>query len=220
MDLFRTGYFTIQDESAALPALLIDPRPGEKVIDLCAAPGGKTTAMAELMKNQGEVIAVDKYEPKLAQIRGAAERLGLKNITPVLGDGLTFGHDQVDRVLIDAPCSGLGILTKKPDIKWKREARDIGVLARIQRDLLENGAGLVKPGGVLVYSTCTTEPEENEQVVRGFLEKHPEFRLEDAGDFVSKDLVTQEGYVATFPHRHGMDGSFAVRLRKMPEAGR
>jgi 16S rRNA (cytosine967-C5)-methyltransferase len=220
MDLFRTGYFTIQDESAALPSLLVDPRPGEKVIDLCAAPGGKTTAMAELMKNQGEVIAVDKYEAKLSQIRGSAERLGLKNITPVLGDGLTFEHDPVDRVLIDAPCSGFGILTKKPDIKWKREARDIVVLARIQHNLLENGARLVKPGGVLVYSTCSIEPEENEQVVRGFLDKHPEFRLEDAGGFVSKDLVTHEGYVATYPHRHGMDGSFAARLVKTTEAER
>jgi 16S rRNA (cytosine967-C5)-methyltransferase len=219
MDLFRTGYFTIQDESAALPSLLVDPRPGETVIDLCAAPGGKTTGMAELMKNQGEVIAVDKYEAKLSQIRGAAERLGLRNITPVLADGLSFEHHQVDRVLIDAPCSGVGILTKKPDIKWKREARDIPVLAHLQHDLLENGARLVKPGGVLVYSTCSIEPEENEQVVRTFLEQHPEFRLEDGRNFVSKDLVTAEGYVATYPHRHGMDGSFAVRLLKSPVAG-
>ena len=221
MELFRAGFFTIQDESAALPSLLVDPRPGDTVVDLCAAPGGKTTGMAELMKNQGEIIALDRYEPKLAQIRGAAERLGLKNITPVLGDGMTFQHAPVDRVLIDAPCSGFGILTKKPDIKWKRESKDIGALARMQQDLLENGAGLVKPGGVLVYSTCTIEPEENEQTVRSFLARHPEFHLEDAREFVSKDLVTPEGFVATYPHRHGMDGSFAARMLKAgePSAG-
>lgn len=214
MELFRAGYFTIQDESAALPSLLVDPRPGETVLDLCAAPGGKTTAMAELMKNQGEIIAVDRYEAKIAQIRGAAERLGLRNITAVTGDALAFERDPVDRVLIDAPCSGTGILTKKPDIKWKREVRDILALARIQADLLENGARLVRAGGVLVYSTCSIEPEENEQIVRGFLVRHPEFRLENAREFVSRALVTDEGFVATYPHRHGMDGSFAVRLRR------
>ncbi len=212
MDLFRAGYFTIQDESAALPALLVDPRPGERVLDLCAAPGGKTTAMSEMMQNQGEIIAVDRYDAKIAQIRGAAERLGLKNVTAVVADALTFDCEPVDRVLIDAPCSGTGILTKKPDIKWKREARDIPALARIQSDLMENGARLVRPGGVMVYSTCSIEPEENEQIFRGFLGRHPEYRLEDAREFVSKALVTEEGSVATYPHRHGMDGSFAVRL--------
>jgi 16S rRNA (cytosine967-C5)-methyltransferase len=220
MDLFRTGFFTIQDESAALPPALVDPQPGETIVDLCAAPGGKTTGMAELMKNQGTIIAIDRYEQKLAQIRGAAERLGLKNIAPLLGDGLTFDHAPVDRVLIDAPCSGTGVLTKKPDIKWKREARDILALVRIQRDLLESGARLVKEGGVLVYSTCSLEPEENEQVIRGFLSSHPEFTLENARDFVSQALVTEEGFVTTYPHRHGMDGSFAARMRRTAGSGR
>jgi 16S rRNA (cytosine967-C5)-methyltransferase len=108
---------------------------------------------------------------------------------------------------------------KKPDIKWKREARDIIALARIQRDLLENASRLVKEGGILVYSTCSLEPEENEQVIRAFLASHPEFALEDAGAFVHHALVTEEGFVTTFPHRHGMDGSFAARMRKTAGTG-
>lgn len=214
MDLFRSGYFTIQDESAALPCLLLDPKPGDQIIDLCAAPGGKTTNMAELMENKGEILAVDRHEAKLTQIKGSAERLGLTNIKLVQADGTEMQHDPVDRVLVDAPCSGLGVLMKKPDMKWKRELQDLPNLIRLQLALLENAALLLKPGGVLVYSTCTTEPEENEQIVRAFLNRHPEFLLENAGPFVSHDLVTKEGFVQTFPHKHGMDGSFAARLVK------
>jgi 16S rRNA (cytosine967-C5)-methyltransferase len=214
MDLFRNGYFTIQDESAALPCLLLDPKPGDQVIDLCAAPGGKTTNMAELMENKGVILAVDRHEAKLNQIKGSAERLGLTNIKLIQADGTQMQLEPVDRVLVDAPCSGLGVLMKKPDMKWKREFQDLPALIQLQLALLENAARLLKPGGVLVYSTCTTEPEENEEVVRTFLNRHPEFLLENAGPFVSHDLVTKEGFVQTFPHRHGMDGSFAARLVK------
>jgi 16S rRNA (cytosine967-C5)-methyltransferase len=218
MDLFRNGFFTIQDESAALPCLLLDPKAGERVIDLCAAPGGKTTNIAELMGDRGSILAVDKYEAKLHQIKGSADRLGITCITKVQGDGAAIEHEPVDRVLIDAPCSGLGVLMKKPDIKWKRENTDIPGLVRLQKSLLENAARLLKPGGVMVYSTCTTEPEENEQIVHGFLEQHSDFVLGDAGQFVSHDLVSKEGFVRTFPHRHGMDGSFAARLVKRADA--
>ena len=213
-EMFRSGIFTIQDESAALPCLLLGARPGERVLDLCAAPGGKTTHIAEIMKNQGEVIALDKYEVKLGFIRSACERLGLKNVTTIVGDATTYEHAPVDRVLLDAPCSGLGVLTKKPDLKWKRDVSDIVKLHQIQCELLHNAAALLKPGGVLVYSTCTTEPEENQEVVRKFLATHPEFQLESAAGFVSRDLVNSEGFIETFPHKHGMDGSFAARLVK------
>jgi 16S rRNA (cytosine967-C5)-methyltransferase len=219
MELFRNGYFTIQDESAALPCLLLDPRPGETVIDLCAAPGGKTTNIAELMENRGSIIALDKYDAKLHQIKASIDRLGLTCINLVQGDGATIELPPVDRVLVDAPCSGLGVLMKKPDMKWKRENTDLPGLVRLQKSLLENGARLLKPGGVLVYSTCTTEPEENEEIVHGFLRTHPEFTLQDAGQFVSHDLVTSEGFVQTFPHHHGMDGSFAARLVQRVESG-
>ena len=212
MELFRTGMFTVQDESAALPTLLLDPRPGERVIDLCAAPGGKTTNIAETMNNEGEVIAVDRHEAKLALIRTSCERLGLRNVTLREADSTVMEAAQADRVLLDAPCSGLGVLAKKPDIKWKRDITDILKLERIQAALLDNAARLVKPGGVLVYSTCTLEPEENAGAVDAFLARHGEFSLESAAPFVSRDLVNERGFVETFPHRHGMDGAFAARL--------
>jgi 16S rRNA (cytosine967-C5)-methyltransferase len=212
MELFRKGFFTVQDESAVLPCLLIDPQPGDRVLDLCAAPGGKTTAIAEMMKNAGQVVALDKYEAKLHLIRGSCERLGLQNVTLLAGDAATLAQDPADRVLLDAPCSGLGVLAKKPDIKWKRDNTDIAKLARLQAEMLDQAARLVKPGGVLVYGTCTMEPEENRGVVGSFLSRHPEFLLEDASRFVSKELVSSDGYIETFPHRHRMDGSFAARL--------
>lgn len=212
MELFRNGMFTIQDESAALPCLLLGAKPGERVLDLCAAPGGKTTAIAEMMKNEGEVIAIDKYEVKLGFIKAACERLGLRNVRLQVTDAASLESALADRVLLDAPCSGLGVMTKKPDIKWKRDISDLLKLAKMQYDLIANAARLVKPGGVLVYSTCTTEPEENQEVVKKFLQNHPQFSVDNAAQYVSNDLVDAEGFVETFPHRHGMDGSFAVRL--------
>ena len=220
MDLFRRGFFTIQDESAILPCLLLAPQPGERVIDLCAAPGGKTTAMAEMMRNEGEILAVDKYEIKLSQIRSACDRLGLHNVKLMALDASTLESDLADKVLLDAPCSGLGVLTKKPDIKWKREITDIIKMSRMQRELMDSAARLLKTGGVLVYSTCTTEPEENQEIVSRFLSDHSEFAAEDARQFVSPTVVNASGAVETFPHRHGMDGSFAVRLvKKVGPAG-
>jgi 16S rRNA (cytosine967-C5)-methyltransferase len=211
-ELFKSGLFTIQDESAALPCILLDPRPEHRVLDMCAAPGGKTTHIAEGMKNQGEITAIDKYEVKLTFIKAACERLGLRNVKLLVADSSTMECEPFDRIILDAPCSGLGVLTKKPDLKWKRDIGDVIKLSMLQRELLENAARLLKPGGVLVYSTCTTEPEENQEIVKGFLTKHPEFELENASRFVSSDLVNAEGCIETFPHKHGMDGSFAARL--------
>lgn len=217
MGLFRGGMFTIQDESAALPCLLLSPKPGERVLDLCSAPGGKTTNIAEIMKNEGEVVAIDKYEVKLNQVRASCERLGLRNVTFLAADSSTLEIEPADRVLLDAPCSGLGVLAKKPDIKWKRDVSDLMQLTRIQAAMIDNAARLVKPGVVLVYSTCTMEPEENQDIVKGFLARHPDFHLESAAAYVSHDLVSPEGFVETFPHRHAMDGSFAARLVHSPQ---
>ena len=214
MDLFRNGMFTIQDESAVLACQLLDARPGDRVFDLCAAPGGKTTNLSEMMNNTGVIVALDKYEAKLSMIRGSAERLGLSNIQLRATDAMTFEESPADRILLDAPCSGLGTLAKKPDMKWKRDQMDIVKLVVTQRAMLENAARLLKPGGTLVYSTCTIEPEENEEVISAFLGDHPEFRIDPAGQYVHPDLVAPEGWLATLPHRHGMDGSFAVRLVK------
>ncbi len=218
MNIFQAGFFSIQDESAALPVLLLDPKPGDRVIDLCAAPGGKTTFIAELMQNQGEILAVDKYETKLNLIKMSCDRLGITIVRPEVADSTMLTADPADKILVDAPCSGFGALRKKPDIKWKREPEDIPRLAKAQLSLLDNGARLLRPGGTMVYSTCTTEPEENQLVVSEFLKIHPEFSREDAARFVNKAVVESDGSVATFPHRHHVDGSFAVRLVKSPAA--
>jgi len=217
LDIFQQGFFSIQDESAALPVLLLDPKPGERIMDLCAAPGGKTTLIGELLDNRGSVIAVDKYEHKLNLIRQSCERLGINSVETLTADSSTLEMAPVDKVLVDAPCSGLGVLRKKPDLRWKREPEDIAHLALLQENLMENAARLVKPGGILVYSTCTTEPEENESLVKAFLGRHPAFQLDNASQFVNKSVVTDDGFVQTFPHRDHIDGSFAARLRKSLE---
>ena len=213
-ELFQQGYFSVQDESAGMPVLLLDPKPGERVIDLCSAPGGKTTFIGELMKNSGEVIAIDRYETRLQLVKNACQRLGITNVHLIADDGATIEIPPADKVLVDAPCSGLGVLSKKPDAKWQRDADDIPKLVNLQKSLMENAVKLVKSGGVLVYSTCTIEPEENIDLIKEFLVQHPEFSIETARNIIHQDLIGSEGNVETFRHKHGMDGSFSIRLRK------
>jgi 16S rRNA (cytosine967-C5)-methyltransferase len=213
-EIFRRGFFTVQDESAGIAAQLVNAQPGERIIDLCSAPGGKTTFLAEVMKNQGLIVAVDKYQTRLNLVKSSCERLGISIVEYIVADGVEYQGEKADKVLVDAPCSGLGVLSKKPDIKLKREMRDIKELAGIQTQLLENASTLVKEGGAIVYSTCTTEPEENFGIVRQFLADHPEFDIDNAGKFISKSIVSPDGYVETFPHQHGIDGSFSIRLMK------
>jgi 16S rRNA (cytosine967-C5)-methyltransferase len=215
-DMFRQGFFVVQDESAGLAVQLLDPKPGDRVIDMCAAPGGKATFIGELMKNVGEIVAVDRYETRLNLVKSACQRLGIANAHFVATDAATLQTAPAEKVLVDAPCSGLGVLAKKPDAKWKREPEDLIKLVQTQKAILENATKHVKPGGVLVYSTCTTEPEENFSLISSLLADHPEFTIENASQFVKPSLVTPDGYVETFPHRNAMDGSFAIRLRKAP----
>jgi 16S rRNA (cytosine967-C5)-methyltransferase len=215
-DMFRLGFFVVQDESAGLVVKLLDPKPGDRVIDLCSAPGGKTTYIGELMKNVGEIVAVDRYETRLNLVKNACQRLGIANAHYIAADAATVQTAPAERVLVDAPCSGLGVLAKKPDAKWKREPEDLVNLVQTQRAILENAAKHVKPEGVLVYSTCTTEPEENFELIKSFLTDHPEFSIEAAGQFVDSRIVSADGYIETFPHRNAMDGSFAIRLKKAP----
>jgi 16S rRNA (cytosine967-C5)-methyltransferase len=211
---FQDGCFSIQDESAGLVCRILDPKPGETVIDLCSAPGGKALHSGELMRNEGRIIAVDKYQTRLNLVEQAAQRLGVSILEYAEGNAAEIDLPEADKVLVDAPCSGLGVLSKKPDIKWKRDLADIPRLADIQAGILDNAARLVRPGGVLVYSTCTIEPEENGLQVQQFLHRHPEFTVEPASRFISQQLVSAAGYMETFPHRHRMDGAFAARLRR------
>jgi 16S rRNA (cytosine967-C5)-methyltransferase len=215
LDLFEKGYFSVQDESSGLVVKLLDPKPWETVIDLCSAPGGKTTFIGELMKNQGKIIAVDKYEHRLNLVKQSCERLGVENVEFIPKDALEVDVEPADKVLVDAPCSGLGVIQKKPDIKWQRELSDIRNLAKTQIELLEKASKLVKNGGVIVYSTCTIEPEENIEVVKEFLSRHPEFKIDDARNYLPSDIVNGEGCMETYPHKHDMDGGFAVRLIKV-----
>jgi 16S rRNA (cytosine967-C5)-methyltransferase len=214
LPLFHEGRVSVQDASASLAIQLADPKPGMTVYDLCAAPGGKAVYAAELMKNLGRIVALEMYESKLRFIAENAERSHVSIIEPMHGDAREFQPDeQADLVLVDAPCTGLGTVSKKPDVKWRRSLDDVRKMSLKQREILDHAAGMVKPGGVLVYSTCTIEPEENGEVVRWFLAQHPEFEVDPADAYVEADVV-MDGFVQTFPHRHRSDGAFAARLRR------
>lgn len=219
LQAYRNGWFYVQDESAMLVAHLLSPEPEKKVVDLCAAPGGKTSHIAQLMGNTGQIVAVDVSQDRVRRVEENCQRLGITNVlvqtANAANDSLEFVKD-ADCVLIDAPCSGFGTLRRHPDIRWKKSPRQINELAQLQISLLQNTARKVKPGGVLVYSTCSTEPEENEMVISGFLKTHPNFIIEHAGEFlpaVPPHAITPEGFLQTFPHEHGTDGAFAARLR-------
>jgi len=213
-EFFLNGEIAIQDPSASLAVHLAKPEPGMRVADVCAAPGGKSFYIAELMQNQGEIIALDKYPSKLKLIEEGANRLGINIIKTLAADAAEVDFDeQFDLVFADVPCTGLGTISKKPDIKWKRENEDIIKLSKIQKNIIDNAAELVKPGGVLLYSTCTIEPEENADNVRYFLEKHPEFELDPAEKYLPEKVCT-DGMMQTYPHRHSCDGAFAARLVK------
>ena len=197
-----------------MAAFLAQPKEGWTVLDLCAAPGGKSFFLAEQMNDKGKVIAVDQYKSKLSFIDEGSERLGLTSITTVLADATTLELDeQVDLVFADVPCSGLGTLSKKPDIKWKREREDITILADTQKKILDSAVKFLKPGGVLIYSTCTTEPEENIDNIKWFLEKYPEFEIDPAEKYLPID-VCKNGFMEIYPHIHYIDGAFAARLIK------
>jgi 16S rRNA (cytosine967-C5)-methyltransferase len=208
----QEGSVYLQDESAGFPVILLDPQPGEIILDLCAAPGGKTTFIAELLKGWGEVLAVDKSWRKIEILRENCRRLGIESVNYFCGDACEFKCRPVDRVLVDAPCSGLGVLGRNADSRWRKQKEDLLRLQKLQLQILSNAANLVKKGGVLVYSTCAITREENECVIERFLEKRGDFKLVDASLYVDPGVVDESGFIRTFPHVHKMDGSFAARL--------
>lgn len=201
-ELYRNGFYTIQDAAAMQTAKILAPNEGETVIDMCAAPGGKTTHLAEIMNNKGRIYAFDVHEHKIELIRKNAERLGITIIEAKLGDGckkMTKYIQTADKVLCDVPCSGLGIIRRKPEIKWNRE-KDSD-LPEIQRKILDNGADYLKIGGEIVYSTCTIEKEENEAVTGGFLADNDNF---------------EKVYEKTFyPHTDNTDGFYICKMKRV-----
>jgi 16S rRNA (cytosine967-C5)-methyltransferase len=216
---FLGGRFTVQDEASQLVVALLDPQPGQHVLDACAAPGGKTGALGERLAGRGEVLALDRNPRRLDLVRRHARRLGLSDVRCVSRDASRPLLDLAprrgfDRVLVDAPCSGLGTLRRNPDARWRVGPDDPRRLAEIQRAILQNAAATVGPSGVLVYSTCTVLPEENEQVIEAFLTESPHFELapaEQAPD-EARPLVGTDGFLRSLPHVHGADGFFAARL--------
>ncbi|MEM1043858.1 MAG: 16S rRNA (cytosine(967)-C(5))-methyltransferase RsmB [Bacteroidota bacterium] len=216
--LFTGGTVAVQDEAAALVVRVLDPQPGDTVLDLAAAPGGKALYAALRMSDAGRVRAFDLHAGKANRIRTAASAHGLTSVEVEAADlrdlAARSGAPAGDRVLLDAPCSGLGVLAKRADLRWRRAPDALADLAALQDELLDAAAALVRPGGLLVYSTCTTEPEENEDRVAAFLARHPGFALERADGLVPRAFVTEAGTYAALPQRHGTDGAFAARLRR------
>jgi 16S rRNA (cytosine967-C5)-methyltransferase len=219
---FKNGWFQVQDEAAQLVSLLLDPQPGESVLDACAGLGGKTAHLGQLMKNRGNITAMDKDENKLQQLAHEMQRLGVSIVCPTRHDlYLTPGtklESHFDRILLDAPCSGLGVLRRNPDIKWKSGEADLKRHARVQKRFLENLVQLIKPNGILVYAVCSVEPEENEAVIDAFLKKYREFVIDNSSGKLPKTLHTKvepaSGF-KTLPLLNQMDGFYFVRLKRI-----
>jgi 16S rRNA (cytosine967-C5)-methyltransferase len=212
---FAAGWCAIQDEASMLIARLLDPSPGELIADTCAAPGTKATHLAQLMGNRGRIVAMDPNAARLRLLTQAAARLGVDIIEAHAGGVAAVAgrwKGRCDRVLVDAPCSNLGVLRRNPDVKWNRDESDLGRLAEKQRGILAAAAALARPGGRLVYATCSLEPEENDQIVRAFLDGHPDWKVDPPLDFpVAPD---PDGFIRCLPHVHGTDGFTAVRLAR------
>jgi 16S rRNA (cytosine967-C5)-methyltransferase len=224
---FHEGDFYVEDEAAQLIPPLLDPQPGDSVLDACAAPGGKSTHLADLMHNKGIIYAVDRKGPRLDLVRRNCHRLGARIVVPIIGDIRqpcewipmieTTADTPIDRILVDAPCSGLGVIRRHPEAKWRKGEQTLLRHQALQRQILEAVAPCLRHGGVLVYSTCSTEPEENEEVIERFCRAHAEFKRESVVPWLSipaQQFVTEQGAFLTVGNRFSMDGFYAARLRK------
>jgi len=212
---FKEGWCTVQDESESLVSRLTAPEAHERILDLCAAPGGKCTHLAELMQDEGEVWAMERDAARVPSLEAAVARLGTHAVHVVQGDGRSYDFPMpFDRVLVDAPCSGLGVLARRADARWRKGPEVLRELPPIQLELLQAGGRRARPGGVLVYSVCSFEPEETVGVVERFLRATPQFILETASGFVPDEVVDENGFMQVLPQVQGCDGAFAARFRK------
>jgi 16S rRNA (cytosine967-C5)-methyltransferase len=212
---FKQGFCTAQDESEALVGRLVGPQAHERILDLCAAPGGKCTHLAELIGDEGEVWAMERNEARVSALQTTVDRLGSHAVHVVQGDGRTYTFPMpFDRVLVDAPCTGLGVLARRADARWRKGPEMLDEMPPIQLELLVAGGRRARPGGVLVYSVCSFEPEETTEVVEDFLQQNPQFVLESASGLLPDDVVDENGFMRVYPHVHGCDGAFAARFRR------
>lgn len=221
LDAFQNGWIEVQDEGSQLLCSLVAPRRGEMIVDFCAGAGGKTLALGAMMRSTGRLYAFDISERRLAKLKPRLARSGLSNVNPVLIDS---EHDakikrlagKIDRVLVDAPCSGLGTLRRNPDLKWRQSPESIGELTPKQTSILASAARLVKKGGRLVYATCSILEAENEAVVRQFLADHPDFALVPVREVLAEQRIelAMGDYLSLWPHRHATDGFFAAVLER------
>lgn len=224
IEAHRTGLFMVQDESSTLVGHAVKPRPGSFVIDACSAPGGKSTHLAQLMENKGHIVSADVHSHKMKLIRENADRLGVEIIEPVVLDAAEMDRQyagRADSILVDAPCSGLGVLRRRPEIRWRKQPGQIDELHCLQVKILGSAAKCLKPGGTLVYSTCTVTHEENIDVVNEFLDGNAGFSLVSLEGYLPDKLAgmpgtdtLNKGYVQFLPHIHGTDGFFIARMQK------
>ncbi|MCX7594889.1 MAG: 16S rRNA (cytosine(967)-C(5))-methyltransferase [Fischerella sp.] len=219
---FREGWWSVQDSSAQLVSHFLDPQPTEVVIDACAAPGGKTTHIAELMRDEGKIWACDRTPSRMRKLQANVQRLNLKSVQICIGDSRNLPQftNSADRVLLDAPCSGLGTLHRHADARWRQTPESVRELSILQQELISHTSNFVKDGGVLVYATCTLHPAENEGTIESFLAKNPNWQIEPANlNSAFSKYSTPQGWLKVLPHQHNMDGFFVVRLRKTKHSG-
>ena len=219
LDLFKNGFFTIQDVSAGLTAIVLNPQSGENILDACSAPGGKTTYMAELMKNKGKIEAWDIHEHRTKLVEQNAKRLGINIIETKVNDATIFNEnykEKFDKILLDVPCLGIGVIKRKPDIKWQRKPEDVIEITKIQEKILENCSKYLKNNGEIVYSTCSILKEENEDVINKFLQKNKEFTIqkfyEKENEIISEN-IDKSGFINISTNKNN-DGFFICKLQK------
>lgn len=210
---FEKGLCQVQDVAAGMAPTILDPQPGESIYDLCAAPGTKSIMISDMMGGEGDILAVDIDAHRLQRLAESALAYNAENIRIRRGDVLDLNLKVTDGVLLDAPCTGTGVLCKRADLRWRRTPEELANIVKVQASLLEEAANMVKKGGRLVYSTCSLEPEENMEQVNRFLQTYDNFELEDLSEFLPEEVLAEEGKAyQTFPHIHGCDGHFGVRM--------
>jgi len=211
-DIFKDGKISVQDPSAGLVVQLLNPQKNECIVDVCAAPGGKTSYIAEKQNNTGKIKAFDSNEKRLKRLENTVNRLNISSIMVDLVDITEDKVDMADKMLIDVPCSGTGVMSKRADIRWRRSIDEILEMHLLQRKILWAASNYINPKGIIIYSTCSIEPEENLMVIDAFLKSHPNFSIDSAEKYIPEEYVNEKGAMFIFPPKHKIDGGFAVRL--------